>query len=468
MPRRPSRQTRRHLEQIARGYELSAVDQLQVEARPDVASPNTAAGEKYVRALATEATIYGLPSVYQYAQMFAQAVDASSDRYTGFGVWQHQREVATPSFDAFKTPNVDTLYSNAWLDLTDGPALIRVPPIRSRYYTLHFLDAFSNSINLSSRTIGEEGGAFLVTPPGWSGTVPIGARRFRVASPYMWILMRILVRDSAGDVEHVRALQDAAEITPTADVGRGDFVRTSFEAVETDYRSFFEALDFSLRANGHPVHEDALVYRFRTIGLGCAEPIDVDALDGAVRRGLEDGFDDAMELIRSARSTYAEPVGQTGWISGSAGEDGFNYLRRAIRNFIGTGANLRAEKVFFAAHTAASGEPLDASRTSYVVTLDPPPPVDGHWSLTLYPHETRLLYPNEIDRYAISATTPGLEYGADGSLTVLIQHERPRDAANWLPAPAGAFYLDLRTWEPRDEIRNGGWQPGAVTTVAVA
>ena len=142
--------------QIARGYELADVDQLQIEARPDVVPENAEHRERYVRALAAEATIYGLPSVYQYAQMVGQAVDESSLSFTGFNRWYHQRDVATPEFRVFKTPNVDTLYSNAWLDLSEGPVRIRVPQIRARYYTLHFLDAFSNSTNLSSRTVGEK------------------------------------------------------------------------------------------------------------------------------------------------------------------------------------------------------------------------------------------------------------------------------------------------------------------------
>ena len=186
------------------------------------------------------------------------------------------------------------------------------------------------------------------------------------------------------------------------------------EAAETDWRSFFAVLDSSLRLNGQPVHEDAYVYRFRSIGLGGPEPLRIDELDGATRQGLEAGFTDAMEVLQGARSQYAGAVGDTGWISGSGGEDGFNYLRRAIRNLIGTGGNLSEEKVFYAVHTTSSGEPLDASATTYVLRLDPPPPVDGHWSLTLYPTATGLLYPNEIDRYAIAATTPGLEYDAEG------------------------------------------------------
>jgi hypothetical protein len=453
-------------DQLPRGYELSEIDQFQIDGRPDVVPAASASRTAHARMLATDATIYGLPSVYQYAQMYVQGVDRSSATYTGFDAWFHQRDVATPEFKAFKTPNVDTLYSNAWLDLTEGPALITVPPIRDRYYTLHFLDAYANSTNLSSRTIGSEGGDFLVAPATWEGSVPAGATLFRVASPYMWILMRILVRGTARDVEDVRALQDAVEISPTAEIGNGDFVAVTPDGVETDWRSFFAALDFSLRANSWPVHEDAYVYRFRTIGVGGPRPLDLDALDDATRRGMEEGFRDAMEVIRSSRAQLGEPVGDTGWVTGSAGDYGFNYLRRAITNFVGTGGNVRAEKVFFATHTTASGEALDCARRSYVVELDTPPPVDGHWSLTIYPTETGLLYPNEIDRYAVAATTPGLEHGADGSLTILIQHERPSNVPNWLPAPRGEFYLDLRTWEPKAEIRHGEWQPGPVTPVS--
>jgi hypothetical protein len=86
-------------------------------------------------------------------------------------------------------------------------------------------------------------------------------------------------------------------ISPTGGMGNGDFVTVSPEAAESDWRSFFPALDFSLRANGHPVHEDAYVYRFRSIGLGGAVPLDLDTLDDATRRGIEAGFADAMDVI---------------------------------------------------------------------------------------------------------------------------------------------------------------------------
>jgi len=49
-----------------------------------------------------------------------------------------------------------------------------------------------------------------------------------------------------------------------------------------------------------------------------------------------------------------------------------------------------------------------------------------------------------IERYSISDRTPGLRFGEDGSLTLYIQKESPGGLdleANWLPSPAGRFYL---------------------------
>ena len=446
-------------------YDLSRVDQLEPETIPDVIPQDPSSRAAYARMLAMDAAIYGLPSVYQYAQMYVQAVDRSSPSYTGFDEWLHQREPATADFTTFKTPNVDTLYSNAWLDLSEGPALVRIPQIESRYYTLHFLDMYSNATNLSSRTVGAGGGDFLVVTPEWSGEVPRGVTAFRVATPYMWILMRILVGESAADVERVRALQDAVEIRPTADVGSGSFPAAAPAAAESDWRTFFEALDWVLRANGHPLQEDAYVHRFRSIGIGGGEPLELARLDQSTRGGMEAGFAAAMDVIRNSRAQIGVAIGETGWVTGSAGECGFNYLRRALLNFAGTGGNVIAEKQFFATYGSVSSGPLDGSKFDYVIRFETPPPVRGHWSLTLYPASTGLFYRNEIDRYAIAPTTPGLRHGADGSLTVFIQHERPADAANWLPCPRGEFYLDLRTWEPGPGIRSGDWRPPPVMPV---
>jgi hypothetical protein len=62
------------------------------------------------------------------------------------------------------------------------------------------------------------------------------------------------------------------------------------------------------------------------------------------------------------------------------------------------------------------------------------------------------LVKNRIDRYSINDRTPGLVFGPDGSLRILIQHDQPADAANWLPAPAGGFQLILRAYQPEGAL----------------
>ena len=81
------------------------------------------------------------------------------------------------------------------------------------------------------------------------------------------------------------------------------------------------------------------------------------------------------------------------------------------------------------------------------------PPVDAFWSVTLYDSD-RFLYGNEIQRHSIGDRTPGLHHAADGSLRLEIGHQRPADTRNWLPAPAGRFYLILRMYHPREGFRD--------------
>ncbi len=100
------------------------------------------------------------------------------------------------------------------------------------------------------------------------------------------------------------------------------------------------------------------------------------------------------------------------------------------------------------------------------------PPARAFWSVTMYDTSydgtAGYLVENPIGRYLVNSTTPGLVTGEDGSLTIEIRHDEPPTPdgrANWLPAPAGAFYLAMRLYQPESAALDGSWAPPPVVRV---
>ena len=327
--------------QPAPSYALSNVDQFDPTPNPDILPKNPAARSTLARCVATEVVIYGLPAVYEYREMFEQAIDQQSPRYVGFNRFAHDRTLADPNYKAFKSPNSDTLYSNAWLDLTTGPVLIETPDMPLKYYTLNFLDMFSNATNISTRTFGSKAARYLIAPANWHGEVPHGATLFRVSTPRVWILMRIFAQNNE-EVATACAIQDAVTITPLN--AAASIVGAPRSDTAETVGGFFRILDHVLRVDGHPDQEDALVYRFRAIGIGGPEPFDIDDLDLETRAGVEAGFADAMEIIAASQSQLGISTG-TGWNKVEKARYGFNYLSRATINYVGLGANVEEENL---------------------------------------------------------------------------------------------------------------------------
>jgi hypothetical protein len=92
--------------------------------------------------------------------------------------------------------------------------------------------------------------------------------------------------------------------------------------------------------------------------------------------------------------------------------------------------------------------------------IKPVPP--GFWSLTMYDDVATLTVPDEINRYSLGGNDT-IQRNADGSFTLIIQRKDPgKDSeSNWLAAPAGPFYLILRSYAPAPEVVRGLRTPDA-------
>ncbi|MCW1384921.1 DUF1254 domain-containing protein [Novosphingobium sp. KCTC 2891] len=448
---------------VAPSYDPTQADQYQSASLPDTVPAVPEARQALARSLAFQATLYGTVAVLEFRQLYQQAVDRADPQFVGFNAFAHGRSLAGPGYKPFKSPNADTLYSNAYLDLRDGPVLFEVPDTAGRYFTANFLDIYGNATNISARLHGTKGGRFLIATTDWKGDVPEGATLFRVTTPLTWILLRVLVHSNA-DVGAAVALQDRFRLTPLAATARP----TQWpDGRDESAAGFMRILDFLQRTCGHPLREDALVHGFQPIGIVGARPFDEVMADGPTRAGIEQGFSEAQGVIKASMAQNGRRVGA--WSDPlDIGRYGFNYLYRAAVNTLGTGANVVDENHPFTSFVDAAGERLDGSRSEYRLKLAPPPPARYFWSVTVYDATTRELYPNALGRYLINDRTPGLKREKDGSVSIVFTHATPkgRGEANTLPVPAGPFYVAIRAQGPEEAIRNGTWHPSAIERMA--
>jgi hypothetical protein len=113
------------------------------------------------KAIAEQGFIYGLPIVMNYAVMYQYVIDRVSGQWKApFNAISNEHRVFTYKDTTIVTPNSDTPYSLAWMDLRAEPIVLSVPTIeKSRYYAVQLID--SNTFNfgyIGSRSTGNNAG----------------------------------------------------------------------------------------------------------------------------------------------------------------------------------------------------------------------------------------------------------------------------------------------------------------------
>ena len=113
------------------------------------------------------------------------------------------------------TPNNDTVYSGAFLELADGPVILTAPDIADRYWSVEVADAYTNNLfYIGTRATGGKGGNHAFVGPDWHGTLPKNVIEHRVPTNTAMFAIRIgVVPQDHEDLLKVNALQEEFNLT---------------------------------------------------------------------------------------------------------------------------------------------------------------------------------------------------------------------------------------------------------------
>jgi len=436
------------------------------------------------KTIAEEGFIYGLPIVMNYAVMYAYAIDKGNPEFKApFNQIKNEARVFTYKDTAIVTPNSDTPYSFAWLDLRAEPIVLSVPAVeKGRYYAIQLEDG--NTFNfgyIGSRATGNEAGDYMVAGPDWKGETPPGIKKvFHSTTQFSVAGYRTQLFGPA-DMPNVVKVQSRYKVQPLSAYLKQpappgaptiSFPKINKELAKT---GFFDYLDFSLQFAPPGPEEKDIREKLARLGIGAGKTFDFKALSPDQKAAVVEGVKAGEEKIKQYLLAGEKII--NGWKIGAYfGDRDFfhgNWLLRAAGAQAGIYGNDAIEATYPMTKTLADGEPLDCSKHNYTLTFPAGqlPPVNAFWSVTMYDGKSQLLIKNPINRYLInSPMLPQMKKNADGSLTLYIQKDSPgaNKESNWLPAPNDLIYLVMRLYWPKTEAPSilpageGTWKPPGI------
>lgn len=375
---------------------------------------------------------------------------------TGINALIPRVTLADASTREVTTPNNDTLYGSAWLDLSQGPVFFTVPPL-SRYHSASLMSITSDVVAvIGTRSNGSNGGRYAIVGPNWRGDLPAGVEMVRSRSNDAWLLVRVVV---SGESDLAAAADGLTRFTLSA-VNGATPLDLAVPA-RPDGKTFLSVVNTAIERSGDELLK-ARAAQFADQGIG--KPWD------QLTPEQQTLWNDSLPaLIHELKGGLTASKGIDGWVYppfniALYGDD--DDLRSLVA-LGGLAALPRVEAVYVAARSDGEGRPLTGDK-SWRVKIPAKLPVGAFWSLTMYQEEPdgRLFFvPNDLNRFAVGDRSEHLRPERDGSIELFVQATKPSGerVVNWLPAPKGPFVLMFRAYLPGAGLLDGSVRLPPVT-----
>ncbi|MET3653167.1 DUF1214 domain-containing protein [Dyella japonica] len=364
---------------------------------------------------------------------------------------------------AWPNPNLDVAYSEAWVAIDEKScALVSVPPIKDRYYTVQFLNGWGETVaNINERVFPQHpDGEFAVCLKGAKASLPVTTQRVDVPAKALRVLARV---ELGSTPDQAVTLQRKIVIRASAQPQLPVVPKTiRFDIEKLPGVEAFDSADAALdsEADINPGMEQ-LQANTRALAKAVKDPAQRKHISTVVQHK-------AMADLAKAMPTLGDGTVKNSWaLPSTIGVYGNNWLLRTLVNLGGIWANTYEEVIYYKAFVDPKGRHLNGDR-SYALRFSkeqvPLLYATYFWSVIAVDSVHRRVLPNPMKRYLLSNFSK-LAYGDDGSLTLYLGADKPKDApeSNWIPTPKGIGYsLTLRFYRPKGAVAERSYFPPAL------
>lgn len=444
--------------------------------------------EQYAYTLGMQAYVYGFPWVYLswLRWLWTTAGGKALQEKQGLKLpWApintffKSPVLASPSTPTGGSPNTDTLYSVAWLDVGDEPIVVSVPEVTDRFYTLEMACIDSdNFAYVGTHVTGTAAANYLIAGPGWKGEVPTDVLDVLPRSRTATILIMgrtQVINNTEEDKDKANAIQQQYRLTPLStwpdaaeptirDLIDPHLILNPTEDTAGTWISMNRAMTENPPGVPPGINQLELLKLFATIGVGPNQSWEQQS--SATKKGLALAARDGLAMLHKMAKGRGKSV--NGWSYpprdiGTAGQSSDFITRAALQALGGIVANDASEAVYLNSAIDSNGDPLAAGK-NYTIKFpdkDSFPTYDhtyfGFWSITMYQSSDFNLVPGS-EAYSINSYYPEFQSrDSAGGMTIFLQRDKPENYRNdgvyWLQTPEeGEFYLILRVYVPGPDV----------------
>ena len=401
-----------------------------------------------------DAYVYAFPLVLMDAtRIFATNTEKVITGKAPVNQLMHGAALADAQFRSVVTPNVDTIYSQVWYDLSEEPMVYELPET-DRFCKVQVLDGWTNTA-----AVLDKAGAYAITLSTWEGELPDGVTRIDVPTSMAWSITRTVLSGEE-DLPNVRAIQEKMKLMPLSNYISGDTYeppKGSYseennyvpvdKVLSMDPVTFFNKANELMVKNSPAAADGEMLERIAAVNVGPGMEFDTSVLTGDVAENWKTMLTEIRPKLVKEGQKFSKKLGQWNYFGEPIGDFHTEYAYRALVALAGLGANTVEVALYPKTEQDADGNALTGEK-SYLLHFESCPQVleGGFWSVTAY-GDNDFLIDNPIDRYCINDRS-GLKANDDGSIDVILSKDAPEDTINWLPTGDGGFHLYMRIYTP--------------------